>query len=99
MAALTAGDTLAMSKVLPGSMPIFFICAMIGWSVRCGRLALRTWAAYVKNLSPGMASTCILGGVFISTLGSVLTSAGLGVRPHSDRGVTFMPAWISWTAS
>jgi len=30
------GSSLPMSKLLPGSMPIFFICAMIGSSVTCG---------------------------------------------------------------
>jgi hypothetical protein len=42
-----------------------------------------------------MVSDWALGGVFISTLGSVLTSVGLGVLPHSDSGVTLKPAWIS----
>ena len=67
--------------------------------MRCGLLTLSSSAAYAKNLSPDMASTCFLGGVFMSTLGSVFTSTGLGVLPHSDSGVTLKPAWISWTAS
>ena len=32
----TAGSSLSKSKLLPGSMPIRFICAMIGWSVMWG---------------------------------------------------------------
>ena len=34
-----------MSKLLPGSMPIRFICAMIGSSVMCGGWSLSNSAA------------------------------------------------------
>ncbi len=46
-----------------------------------------------------MESTCTFGGVFMSTLGSIFTSAGFGVLPQSDSGVILKPAWILWTAS
>ena len=40
-----------------------------------------------------------LRGVFMSTLGSILTSIGFGLLPHSDSGVVLKPAWILWTAA
>ena len=46
-----------------------------------------------------MVSTCSLGGVFMSMLGSIFTSGARGVFPHSDKGVILYPAWILWTAS
>ena len=41
----TAGSSLAMSKLLPGSMPMRFICAMIGSSMMCGGCSLSSSAA------------------------------------------------------
>ena len=76
-----------MSKLLPGSMPIFFICAMIGSSVMCGGLHLEQLGGVGEVRPAGMVSTWIFGGVFMSMLGSILTSTGWGVLPHRDSGV------------
>src|SRR6516225_8531565 len=90
----TAGSALSMSKLLPGSMPIFFNCAMIGWSVKWGGFTLRSSAAYAKKAPAGIVSTVIFGGVFISTLGSIFTCTGFAGFPHSESGVTLYPACI-----
>jgi hypothetical protein len=44
-AALTAGESFSISKLLPRSMPIFLIRAIMGSSVRWGRFTLRSSAA------------------------------------------------------
>ena len=41
----TSDGALERSKLWPGSKPIFFSCAMIGWSVMCGGLAFSSSAA------------------------------------------------------
>jgi hypothetical protein len=42
---LTVGSRLSKSKLLPGSIPIRFIRAMIGSSVRCGGWSFMSSAA------------------------------------------------------
>src|SRR5262245_61326190 len=82
-----AGPALFMSKLLPGSIPIFRNCSMIGSSVACGGLTFRSSASYAKNLSAGIVSTWTFGGVFMSTVGSIFTSTGCGGLPHCESGV------------
>jgi Protein of unknown function (DUF1254) len=84
-----AGSALLRSKLLPGSMPIFFNCAIIGWSVMCGGSTFSSSAAYAKNLPAGIVSAWIIGGVFISIDGSIFTFTGFAGLPHSERGVTY----------
>src|SRR5262245_18278174 len=94
IAFLTAGEALLQSKLLPGSNPIRRSWARIGSSVRWGGFTLSNSAAYEKYFGPGMVSTWTLGGVFMSTLGSILISLRPGVFPHSESRVTLSPAWI-----
>ena len=49
-------------------------------------------AAEAKYLLAGMVSTWLFGGVFMSTVGSIFTSTGLGGLPHSYSGVMWKPA-------
>src|SRR5262245_42051441 len=98
-AVLTVGGTFSISKLLPASIPSRRIWARIGSSVRWGGFTLSSSVAYAKYWPPGMVSTWTLGGVFMSTLGSIFAVGGAGALPHSESTVTFMPAWILRTAS
>jgi hypothetical protein len=76
-----------MSKLLPGSMPIRFMRAMIGSSVICGGFTFMTSAAYAKYLSADIVSTWTLGGVFMSTDGSTVAVTASAVFPQRESGV------------
>ncbi len=58
-----------MSKLLPGSMPIFLICAMIGLIGDMRRMELQKLGGIGEIRPPIMVSTWTFGGVFMSTLG------------------------------
>jgi hypothetical protein len=76
-----------MSKDLPGSIPIRRIRAMIGSSVMCGGWIFISSAAYAKYLPADMVSTCVIGGLFMSTVESIVAGTGWGALPSCDRGV------------
>jgi hypothetical protein len=69
-------------------MPIFFNCAMIGWSVMWGGLTLRSSAAYAKNLLGGHRVDLNLGRCLHVDGRLDLRSTRCAGLPNCESGVT-----------
>src|SRR5215813_11933488 len=84
MALAVSAPLLLMSKGWPGTTPMLASFATIGASAAAGGLFFISRASLLKKVGASMAATASIGGAFMSTPGSVGTSAG-GVYglPHS----------------
>jgi hypothetical protein len=65
----------------------------------CGGFTFISSAPYLKKSEAGIALTCRRGGVFMSTLGSIVAAGARGVLPQSDSSVILKPSCTLWTAA